>query len=225
NRAKPITFENVEQEDTSPAEHVILCINSGSSSLKFALYCLGELGETKIAQGAVEGMGLPAGQLRILDKKNDVLVDMRRAFPEHVAAAEAVSEAAKNSGFPRPAAAGHRVVHGGPDHSAAERVNASLLRELRELIPFAPLHLPSAIQGIEAVTAHFPGLPQVACFDTAFHRRMPEVAQRLPLSHDLLDEGVRRYGFHSLSYEYIVSTLAARAQRRLIIAHVGNGAS
>jgi acetate kinase len=117
------------------------------------------------------------------------------------------------------------VVHGGPDHSAAEVVNASLLRELRKLIPFAPLHLPSAIQGIEAIAAHFPGLPQVACFDTAFHRRMPEVAQRLPLSHDLWDEGVRRYGFHGLSYEYIVSTLGARAQSRLIIAHLGNGAS
>jgi acetate kinase len=209
----------------SPAEHVILCINSGSSSLKFALYSLGELGETKIAQGAVEGIGLPAGHLWIWDKNNNVLADIRRAFPEHVAAAEAVSEAAKNSGFPRPAAAGHRVVHGGPHHSTAERVNASLLRELRELIPFAPLHLPSAIQGIDAVAARFPGLPQVACFDTAFHRRMPEVAQRLPLSHDLWDEGVRRYGFHGLSYEYIVFTLGARAQGRLVIAHLGNGAS
>jgi acetate kinase len=209
----------------SPAEHVILCINSGSSSLKFALYSLGELGETKIAQGAVEGIGLPAGHLWIWDKNNNVLADIRRAFPEHVAAAEAVSEAAKNSGFPRPAAAGHRVVHGGPHHSTAERVNASLLRELRELIPFAPLHLPSAIQGIDALGARFPGLPQVACFDTAFHRRMPEVAQRLPLSHDLWDEGVRRYGFHGLSYEYIVFTLGARAQGRLVIAHLGNGAS
>jgi acetate kinase len=209
----------------SPAEHVILCINSGSSSLKFALNSLGELGETKIAQGAVEGIGLPAGHLWIWDKNNNVLADIRRAFPEHVAAAEAVSEAAKNSGFPRPAAAGHRVVHGGPHHSTAERVNASLLRELRELIPFAPLHLPSAIQGIDAVAARFPGLPQVACFDTAFHRRMPEVAQRLPLSHDLWDEGVRRYGFHGLSYEYIVFTLGARAQGRLVIAHLGNGAS
>jgi acetate kinase len=209
----------------SPAEHVILCINSGSSSLKFALYSLGELGETKIAQGAVEGIGLPAGHLWIRDKNNNVLADIRRAFPEHVAAAESVSEAANNSGFPRPAAAGHRVVHGGPRHSAAERVNASFLRELRELIPFAPLHLPSAIQGIDAVAARFPGLPQVACFDTAFHRRMPEVAQRLPLSHDLWDEGVRRYGFHGLSYEYIVFTLGARAQGRLVIAHLGNGAS
>src|SRR5213593_5154655 len=224
-RPKPITFENVKQDDMSPAEHVILCVNSGSSSLKFALYCLAELEETRIAQGAVEGIGLPAGQLWMRDKANDVLVDIRRDFAEHAAAAQAVSEAAKNFGFPRPAAAGHRVVHGGPHHSGAERVNASLLRELRELIPFAPLHLPSAIQGIDAVAARFPGLPQVACFDTAFHRRMPEVAQRLPLSHDLWDEGLRRYGFHGLSYEYIVATAGAAALGRAIIAHLGNGAS
>ena len=120
---------------------------------------------------------------------------------------------------------GHRVVHGGPDHSAPERVEATLLAELRWLVAFPPLHLPSAIQGIEAVAARFPGLPQVACFDTAFHRRMPEVAQRFPLPRDLWDEGIRRYGFHGLSYEYIVATLGAAAQGRLIIAHLGNGAS
>jgi acetate kinase len=209
----------------SPAEHVILSVNSGSSSLKIALYFVGETQETRIVQGAVEGIGLPSGHLWLRGKDNEVLVDIRREFPEHASAAQGIAEAAKKFGFPHPTAAGHRVVHGGPDHSAAEVVNASLLRELRELIPFAPLHLPSAIQGIEAIAAHFPGLPQVACFDTAFHRRMPEVAQRLPLSHDLWDEGVRRYGFHGLSYEYIVSTLDARAGRRLIIAHLGNGAS
>jgi acetate kinase len=209
----------------SLTEHVILCINSGSSSLKFALYRVGEVEQTRIAQGAVEGIGLPSGQLWIRDKDNQVLVDIRRDFPEHVAAAQAVSEAARNLGFPPPAAAGHRIVHGGPRYSTAERINASLLRELHELIPLAPLHLPSAIQGIGAVTARFPDLPQVACFDTAFHRRMPEVAQRLPLSHDLWDQGVRRYGFHGLSYEYIVSTLGVQAQGRVVIAHLGNGAS
>jgi acetate kinase len=209
----------------SQVEQVILCINSGSSSLKFALYYLKESEELRIAHGAVEGIGLSAGQLWIRSKDNEVLVDLRREFPEHVAAAQAVSEAAQNFGFPQPAAAGHRVVHGGLRHSAAERINTSLLQELRELIPFAPLHLPSAIQGIEAVAARFPGLLQVACFDTAFHRRMPEVAQRLPLSHELWDEGVRRYGFHGLSYEYIMATLGDRALGRIVIAHLGNGAS
>ena len=209
----------------SPSEHIILCVNSGSSSLKFALYWLGELEETRIAQGAVEGIGLPAGRLWIRGKDNDVLVDICRDFPEHVAAAQAVSEAVRDFGFPRPDAAGHRVVHGGPHHSTAERVNPSLLQELRELIPFAPLHMPSAIQGIEAVAARFPVLPQVACFDTAFHRRMPEVAQRLPLSQELWNEGVRRYGFHGLSYEYIMSAVGALGRGRVVIAHLGNGAS
>ena len=127
--------------------------------------------------------------------------------------------------FRTPVAVGHRVVHGGPDHTAPERVDTQLLTALRGLVAFASLHLPSAIQGIEAVAARFPGLPQVVCFDTAFHRRMPKVAQRLPLPSDLWHEGIRRYGFHGLSYEYIVATLDAAARGRLLIAHLGNGAS
>jgi Acetokinase family len=113
-----------------------------------------------------------------------------------------IAAAAKDLGFPPPVAAGHRVVHGGPDHTAPERVEAPLLAELRRLVAFAPLHLPSVIQGIEAVTARFPGLPQVACFDTTIHRRMPEVARHLPRGRAVLllapqahrgaDDGARR---------------------------------
>jgi acetate kinase len=211
--------------DPTSAKHVILCLNSGSSSLKFALYHLGEAEEVRLAHGAVERIGLADGYLWIRGVDNDALVDVHRDFPDHTAATEGISAAAKGSGFPPPVAVGHRVVHGGPDHTAPERVEAPLLAELRRLVPFAPLHLPSAIQGIEAVAARFPGLPQVACFDTAFHRHMPEVAQRFPLSRDLWHEGIRRYGFHGLSYEYIVATLGAAAQGRLVIAHLGNGAS
>jgi acetate kinase len=211
--------------DPSSAGHVILCLNSGSSSLKFALYRLGEVEEVRLANGAVERIGLTGGHLWIRGMDNEALADVRRDFPGHTAAAEGIAAAAKDLGFPPPVAAGHRVVHGGPDHTAPERVEAPLLAELRRLVPFAPLHLPSAIQGIEAVAARFPGLPQVVCFETAFHRRMPEVAQRFPLPHDLWHEGIRRYGFHGLSYEYIVATLGAAAQGRLVIAHLGNGAS
>jgi len=213
------------QPDGSPSKHVILCVNSGSSSLKFALYCLADAEEVRVARGAVERIGLAGGRLWIQGKDNDVLVDVQRDYPDFTASAEGISAAAKDIGFPSPVAAGHRVVHGGPDHSASERVDAALLAELHRLIPFAPLHLPSAIQGIEAVKAHYPGMPQVACFDTAFHRSMPEVAQRFPLARDLWTEGVRRYGFHGLSYEYIMATLGAAAPRRLVIAHLGNGAS
>ena len=211
--------------DPSSAHHVILCLNSGSSSLKFALYDLGEGEEVRLAHGAVERIGLAGGHLWIRGMDNEALVGVHRDFPTHTAAADGVSAAAMDLGFPPPAAVGHRLVHGGPNHSAPERVEPPLLAELRKLIPFAPLHLPSAIQGIEAVAARFPGLPQVACFDTAFHRRMPEVAQRFPLSRDLWHEGIRRYRFHGLSYEYIVATLGAAAQGRLVIAHLGNGAS
>jgi acetate kinase len=211
--------------DPTSANHVILCLNSGSSSLKFALYQLGVVEEVRLANGAVERIGLAGGHLWIRGMDNDALVDVHRDFPDHTAATEGISQAAKGLGFPPPVAVGHRVVHGGPDHTAPERVEAPLLAELRRLVPFAPLHLPSAIQGIEAVAARFPELPQVACFDTAFHRHMPEVAQRFPLSRDLWHEGIRRYGFHGLSYEYIVATLGAAAQGRLVIAHLGNGAS
>jgi acetate kinase len=211
--------------DPTSSEHVILCLNSGSSSLKFALYQLGGAEEVRLAYGAVERIGLAGGQLWIRGQENEAMADVHRDFPDHLAAAEGVAATTKDLAFPPPVAVGHRVVHGGPNHVAPERVEAPLLAELRRLIPFAPLHLPSAIQGIEAVAARLPGLIQVACFDTAFHRRMPEVAQRFPLVRDLWDEGIRRYGFHGLSYEYIVASLGAAAQGRLLIAHLGNGAS
>jgi acetate kinase len=206
-------------------KYVILCVNSGSSSLKFALYRVGDEQEARLVRGAVEQIGLPGGHLWIQGGENHPIADVHRDFADHAAAAEGISTAAKDLGLPPLCAAGHRVVHGGPNHAAAERVGAPLLAELRKLVPFAPLHLPSAIQGIEAVASRFPGMPQVVCFDTAFHRRMPEIAQRFPLPRGLWDEGIRRYGFHGLSYEYIVATLGAAAQCRTVIAHLGNGAS
>jgi acetate kinase len=213
------------QSDPSSQDHVILCLNSGSSSLKFSLYCLGGVEETLIARGAVERIGLPDGRLWIKGKENDRLMDIQSDFANFDAAAAGISTAAGHLGFPPPAAAGHRVVHGGPSHFRSERVDAALLTELRRLVAFAPLHLPVAIQGIEAVKARFPGLPQVACFDTAFHRNMPETAQWFPLSRQLWDDGIRRYGFHGLSYEYIVTALGVMALGRVVIAHLGNGAS
>ncbi len=211
--------------DVASAKQIILCLNSGSSSLKFSLYGLVEREEERLVFGAVERIGLGDGRLWIKSMSGDLLVDVRRNFPEHSAAAAGVSRAAKNLGLPPPVAAGHRIVHGGPNYSESERVSGALLLELRRLVPFAPLHLPSAIQGIEAVEERFPGLPQAACFDTAYHRRMPQVAQRFPLPEDLWDEGIRRYGFHGLSFEYITGTLGPAVQGRLVIAHLGNGAS
>ncbi len=125
----------------------------------------------------------------------------------------------------RPHAIGHRVVYGGAAHDAPEPVTPRLLAELRTLVPLAPLHLPAALAGIDTVSALFPWLPQVACFDTAFHRGMPAVAHRLPLPRALAARGIQRYGFHGLSYEYVLAALGAATLGRAVIAHLGNGAS
>jgi len=206
-------------------DHIIFCLNSGSSSLKFSLYQLGDEAETLLAEGAVERIGPNGGFLWVHSADKRVLKKTHSDFPDHRTAIAATFVALEQLYLPQPAAVGHRLVHGGPEHTAPERTTPQLMVALRRMVAFAPLHLPSELQGIEAVAARFPGLPQVACFDTAFHRRMPELAQRFPLPRALWDEGLRRYGFHGLSYEYIVEKLGSAAHGRTIIAHLGNGAS
>ncbi len=133
--------------------------------------------------------------------------------------------ALQKQGAEKLAAAGHRIVHGGPKFTAPQLIDEKMKEALKDLTPFAPLHLPSQVAMIEAVAEHFPDLPQVACFDTAFHSRMPEVAQRFALPRVLWEQGIKRYGFHGLSYEYVVGKLGPQLGRRAIIAHLGNGAS
>jgi acetate kinase len=203
----------------------ILCINSGSSSVKFALYGSGDKKEILIAEGSVEPIGLKGGRLRLYNAKKEILADTPGKFSGHKAAIKAVFKTLGNLRLPRPSGVGHRLVHGGPNHVSPTRIDPDFLEALRKLVPLAPLHLPNEILAIEAVAAHFPELPQVACFDTAFHRRMPEISQRFPLPRNLWDEGIRRYGFHGISYEYIMDVLGEEAPGRLIIAHLGNGAS
>jgi acetate kinase len=209
------------------AAPVILCLNSGSSSLKFALYQVGGEADTALVEGAVERIGLSNGRLSVHSEAPGLSRQEQEqgTFEDHQAAVQAAFDILEELQLPTPEAVGHRIVHGGADHIAPELVDAQLLEDLRQLAPYAPLHLPAEIQGIEAVTARFPQLPQVACFDTAFHRRMPEVAQRFPLPRAIWDEGLRRYGFHGLSYEYIIEQVGAQALGRAIIAHLGNGAS
>jgi acetate kinase len=124
-----------------------------------------------------------------------------------------------------PDAVAHRLVHGGPKLHRPQRVTPDLVAALREIVHFAPIHLPPALDCIEAAGRRHPGVPQVACFDTSFHWDLPAVARRLPLPRELDDEGVRRFGFHGLSYEYVVSALGPRLGRRAVVAHLGNGAS
>jgi acetate kinase len=203
----------------------ILCINSGSSSIKFALYRMGPA-EELLAEGAVERIGISGGRLWLKDGGGIALVNRHEDFSHHGAAIKAMLTAAmEDQHLPAPDAVGHRLVHGGLKHTGPEMVTPELLTVLRDLVPLAPLHLPSEIRAIDAVTAHYPKLNQVACFDTAFHRTIPEVAQRLPLPRTFWHEGIRRYGFHGLSYEYIVTTLGEAVRGRMIVAHLGNGAS
>ena len=206
------------------ASRVILCLNSGSSSLKFALYQIGDGKESLLAQGAVERNDAEIARLWIHSAQRKI-EKTGTGISSTSATLRTASIELERLQVPHPDAVGHRLVHGGPHHAAPERITDTLLNELRSLIPFAPLHLPDEIAGIEAVTSHFSSLPQVACFDTAFHRSMPEVAQRFALPRALWDEGIRRYGFHGISYEYIMRTLGVNPPSRLIIAHLGNGAS
>ncbi|HYA41219.1 MAG TPA: acetate/propionate family kinase [Syntrophobacteraceae bacterium] len=206
-------------------KHHILCINSGSSSIKFAMYGLGE-SEELIADGAVERIGLPGGWLWLKDAQGKRLADRHDDFPAHTEAVKAMfATAMAEHRFPDPDGVGHRLVHGGPKHTAPERVTPELMHTLRNIISLAPLHLPGELKGIDAISEHYPGLSQAACFDTAFHSRMPEIAKLLPLVRSLRHEGIYRYGFHGLSYEYVTSVLKEALQGRVIIAHLGNGAS
>jgi acetate kinase len=204
--------------------HTILCLNSGSSSLKFALFGISKTAETRLAQGAVEEFG-PDAHLWLRDSQKRLLLDQHANLGGAHECIAAIFAALDGSGLPRPAAAGHRIVHGGAFYTAPCRIVSQVQDRLKQLVPLAPLHLPAQIDLIQAFEEHYPELPQVACFDTAFHAAMPEVARRLPLPRKMYDEGVRRYGFHGLSYEYILSALGKEARGRVIIAHLGNGAS
>jgi acetate kinase len=213
----------------SQAVHRIFTINTGSSSLKVGLYEVSQE-ETQVLSGAVERIGVSGSRLRLTDAHRVTLVDQGGDLSDHGAALEAVLAWL---GEHRPDltcdTVGHRVVHGGSHDSELQRVTSELIAILRGLVPLAPDHLPQAVQAIQAAGRTYPDLPHVACFDTAFHQRMPRTAQRGPLPRHLGDAGVVRYGFHGLSYESISQQLRAvapeEAEGRVIIAHLGNGAS
>ncbi len=204
---------------------IVLALNGGSSSLKLALFRCSPGGEARIAEGAAEQIGEGAGRVWLGAEARGIVVDRAQPSPDHEAAIRAAFAALEEAGLPEPDAVGHRLVHGGPDHHAPARVDAALLASLRAAIPFAPLHLPAEIAAIAAVSERFPDLPQVVCFDTAFHNDLPEVARRFPLPRALSERGIRRYGFHGLSYEHVVDAVGAAALGRAVIAHLGSGAS
>jgi acetate kinase len=218
------------REQAKGAGRLILTINSGSSSLKFSLYRLGP-GEDLVLAGKLDRIGVKGGHFQAREGRGQVLSDLELVLPDHRAALAALVDWLKGQ-EPGQAvqAVGHRLVHGGPGHLKPALITAQVLNDLRQLIPLAPDHLPQEIQAIETLSQIFPRLPQVACFDTAFHRHMPEVAQRVALPREYAAHGVMRYGFHGLSYEYLLMELAkeagaAAARGRVIMAHLGHGAS
>lgn len=201
----------------------ILCLNGGSSSLKFAVYNVSQSAEELALSGAIEAIGTEGGRIW-LRAGNETIVDKSVTCSDYTEAIQAMF-ALEEQGVKDLAAVGHRIVHGGPRFTAPQLITEELKEALKKLVPFAPLHLPSQIAMIEAVSARYPDLPQVACFDTAFHSGMPEVARRFALPEEFWQEGIKRYGFHGLSYEYIVGKLGKEVGQRTIIAHLGNGAS
>jgi acetate kinase len=208
---------------TQPSSLRVLSVNAGSSSLKLALWSFDQDREQLIGSGAVEGIG-GSGRSWLQDGDGKSVFSGDGAN-DQASALQLLLEAMHKQNWPEPTAVGHRIVHGGPDHREPIAVGPRVIEALRAAVPFAPLHLPSELALIEAVQAHSAELAQVVCFDTYFHRSLPECAWRLALPRKLSDEGVRRYGFHGLSYEYIVSSLGADTLGRAVIAHLGSGSS
>ena len=213
-----------------PANPHILTVNGGSSSIKFALF---EAGNPlrRILGGEIERIGLPAATLKMKGLTPADNFTHSVSAPDHAAAVGVLMDwIEKRGGRDALTAVGHRVVHGGPKYSQPERITSKMVEELHQLSAFDPDHLPEEILLTEAFHRRFPDLPQVACFDTAFHHDLPRVAQLLPIPRRYEAQGVRRYGFHGLSYSFLMRELARlagteAAQGRVILAHLGNGAS
>lgn len=194
----------------------ILAVNFGSSSLKTALYDASGSSPERLARARIA---------RLSD--GHLVIEVGQARTESKVSGDplkSVIDALAHAGLPVPDAFGHRFVHGG-SYGSAQLMTPDVRGVLEGLTAWAPQHQPAALGGVAEVEQHWPGARQVACFDSAFHRTMPEVAQRLPLPKSLWDEGIRRYGFHGLSYQHVVDTVGASVLGRAVIAHLGNGTS
>ncbi|HQT95567.1 MAG: acetate kinase [Acidobacteria bacterium 37-71-11] len=208
----------------------LLTINGGSSSIKLAVF---EAGDSlrRILGGGIERIGRPEAVLRVKGVSQEDTFSRPVTAPDHTAAVNVLMDwIEERSGRDALTAVGHRVVHGGPKYSAPALITKDMIDELRQLMPFDPDHLPEEILLTAAFHRRFPNLPQVACFDTAFHHGLPRVARLLPIPRRYEAQGVRRYGFHGLSYAYLMEELGRvagteAAQGRVVLAHLGSGAS
>lgn len=230
----PISDENApETNSATKFRNVLLTLNAGSSSIKFAVFEINAGRDpAPLNHGQIEGIG-GAPHLLARDKSGAALTDRHWPSNANVTHEEVLTELLSwieaHLDGARLMAAGHRVVHGGRNLVAPARVTAAVMAELESLVPLAPLHQPHSLNAIRALAKLRPALPQVACFDTAFHRTISPVARRIALPRELADAGIERYGFHGLSYEYIAAklleTAPALATGKTIVAHLGNGAS
>ncbi len=210
----------------------ILVLNSGSSSLKAGLFAADQganfAGERALVTAQAGGIGQGGGRLQLHDAAGRELISKTHSLQSQEEALAAVAVALREHADTAPSAIGHRIVHGGPRLLEPVVITPEVLAGLRGAIQFAPLHLPGALRLVEQASKHYPGTPQVACFDTTFHRAMPPVARRLPIARAWAEVGVQRYGFHGLSYESVIAQLRAEPGRlpdRIVMAHLGSGSS
>lgn len=203
----------------------VLVLNSGSSSIKFSVYEAGGAERTRLFEGAVDGIGTDLGKFWIRNGCGKKLVDEAPALPTRAVAFKLVSDALHSSSFPAPAAIGHRMVCGGPTVLENQAITPALIDEMERYTAFAPLHTPIAIYIMREALRLFPGVPNFVCLDSYFHRTMPEVVAHMPIPEEYSAMGVRRFGAHGISYESIVYQLQPDIPEKLIVAHLGNGAS
>ena len=228
-RASNLMAKPVRTQRTVRAKRVVLALNAGSSSLKFALFNDGSPPKRRVS-GAIDRIGLSESAFTLKSAGGET-ERVKVSAPNHVSAMEyLLRRFERMTPEVRFDAIGHRVVHGGPHYREPQVVDRAMLTELRRIRSFDPDHLPAEIAIMEAFAANFSQVPQVACFDTAFHRDMPRVAKLLPIPRRYDAKGLQRYGFHGLSYAYLMQELnrvagASAAKGRVILAHLGNGAS
>ncbi len=202
----------------------VLVLNSGSSSIKFSIYEAGDDRRERLYEGAVDGIATDQGKFWIKDADDKKIVDQTPALANLSVAFKLVVEALR-SDFPSPKAIGHRIVSGGPTVQENQRITPELIDEIESYTAFAPLHTPIAVYIMREALRLLPGVPNFAVLDTWFHRTMPRVATHMPIPEEYSAMGVRRYGYHGISYESIVYQLQPNLPEKLVVAHLGNGAS
>jgi acetate kinase len=213
------------QEKLARKDDLIFVLNSGSSSLKFGIYRRGASDEEELLTGSADGVGHSNGTLHIRSSAGELLERREGILESQSNALATVAEEIRKHIHAAPVAVGHRIVHGGPHLLRHQLITPLVLDELRSATHFAPLHIPQALSLIASAQSLFPSAAQFACFDDVFHQTMPEVASHLAIPQRYFNAGVRRYGFHGLSYESLVHHFGAQLPERAIFAHLGNGAS